>query len=101
MVDRGVQQAIATVLSWIYEPEFSDSSFGFRPNRSAHDALGRCLEYANEGYEWVVDMDLEKYFDTVPQSKLLEMISQTVKDGMVISLLYRFMKAGEWRTVLS
>ena len=94
LVDRGVQQAIATVLSWIYEPIFSDSSFGFRPGRSAHDALRRCLEYANEGYEWVVDMDLEKYFDTVPQSKLLEMISQTIKDGRVISLLYRFMKAG-------
>ena len=94
LVDRGVQQAIATVLSWIYEPTFSDSSFGFRPNRSAHDALRRCLEHAKDGYEWVVDMDLEKYFDTVPQSKLLEMISQTVKDGRVISLLYRFMKAG-------
>lgn len=94
LVDRGVQQAIATVLSWIYEPTFSDSSFGFRPNRSAHDALRRCIEYANEGYGWVVDMDLEKYFDTVPQSKLLEMVSQTVKDGRVISLLYRFMKAG-------
>lgn len=87
LVDRGVQQAIATVLSWIYEPTFSDSSFGFRPNRSAHDALRRCIEYANEGYGWVVDMDLEKYFDTVPQSKLLEMVSQTVKDGRVISLL--------------
>ena len=94
LVDRGVQQAIATVLSWIYEPIFSDSSFGFRPDRSAHDALRRCLEHANEGYGWVVDMDLEKYFDTVPQNKLLEMISQTIKDGRVISLLYRFMKAG-------
>ena len=59
----------------IYEPMFSDSSFGFRPGRSAHDALRRCLKHANEGYEWVVDMDLEKYFDTVPQSKLLEMVS--------------------------
>ena len=94
LVDRGVQQAIATVLAWIYEPTFSDSSFGFRPNRSAHDALRRCLEYANEGYDWAVDMDLERYFYTVPQSKLLEMMSQTVKDGRVISLLYRFMKAG-------
>ena len=94
VVDRGVQQAVATVLSWIYEPMFSDSSFGFRPGRSAHDALRRCVQYANEGYEWVVDMDLEKYFDTVPQSKLLEMVSQSVKDGRVISLLYRFMKAG-------
>ena len=94
VIDRGVQQAVATVLSWIYEPMFSDSSFGFRPGRSAHDALRRCIQYANEGYEWVVDMDLEKYFDTVPQSKLLEMVSQTVKDGRVISLLYKFMKAG-------
>ena len=86
VIDRGVQQAVAAVLSWIYEPMFSDSSFGFRPGRSAHDALRRCVQHANEGYEWVVDMDLEKYFDTVPQSKLLEMVSQSVKDGRVISL---------------
>ena len=94
VIDRGVQQAVAAVLSWIYEPMFSDSSFGFRPGRSAHDALRRCVQHANEGYEWVVDMDLEKYFDTVPQSKLLEMVSQSVKDGRVICLLYKFMKAG-------
>lgn len=94
LIDRGVQMAICQVLSTIYEPTFNDNSFGFRPHRSAHDALKKCLEYANEGYEWVVDMDLEKYFDTVPQSKLLELISRTVKDGRVISLLYKFLKSG-------
>lgn len=94
VVDRGVQMAVAKVLERIYEPMFSDNSYGFRPGRSAHDALKKCLEYANDGYEWVVDIDLEKYFDTVPQSKLLEMVSRTIKDGSVISLIYKFMKAG-------
>ena len=96
LCDRGVQMAITKVLSLIYEPMFSETSYGFRPKRSAHDALRKCVEYANEGYLWVVDMDLEKYFDTVPQSKLLQMISRTVKDGRVISLLYRFLKAGAY-----
>ena len=57
MVDRMVQQAIAQVLTPIYEPQFSETSYGFRPNRSAHDALRKCQEYANDGYRYVVDMD--------------------------------------------
>lgn len=94
LVDRGVQMAVAMVLGEIYEPMFSEYSYGFRPGRGAHDALRKCVEYANEGYAWVVDMDLEKYFDTVPQSFLLELVSRTVKDGRVISLIHRFLKAG-------
>lgn len=94
VVDRVVQQAIAQVLSPIFEKQFSDNSFGFRPKRSAHDAIRRCQRFVNEGYKYVVDMDLEKYFDTVNQSKLVEVLSRTIKDGRVISLIHKFLKAG-------
>lgn len=94
VIDRGVQMSIANVLNEIYEPMFSETSYGFRPNRSAHDALMKCLEYAREGRVWVVDLDLERFFDTVQQSRLLQMVSTTITDGRVISLLYRFVNAG-------
>lgn len=94
VVDRVVQQAIAQILTPIYEEQFSDNSFGFRPKRSAHQALNRCKEYIDEGYKYVVDMDLEKYFDTVNQSKLIEILSRTIKDGRVISLIHKYMQAG-------
>jgi len=94
VVDRVVQQAIAQVLSPIFEKQFSDNSFGFRPKRSAHDAVLRSQKNANEGYKYVVDMDLEKYFDTVNQSKLIEVLSRTIKDGRVVSLIHKFLKAG-------
>lgn len=94
VVDRVVQQAIAQVLMPIYEPQFSDSSFGFRPKRGAHDALRQCQKYAEEGYVYAVSMDLEKFFDTVCQSKLIEILSRTVKDGRVISLIHKFLNAG-------
>ena len=94
VVDRMVQQAIAQVLTPIYEEQFSDNSFGFRPKRSAHQAMNRCKEYIDEGFKYVVDMDLEKYFDTVNQSKLIEILSRTIKDGKVISLIHKYMRAG-------
>jgi RNA-directed DNA polymerase len=93
-VDRVIQQAVAQVLTPIYEPQFSESSFGFRPKRGAHDALKQCRKYANEGYTYVVDMDLEKFFDTVCQSKLIEVLSRTIKDGRVISLIHKYLNAG-------
>lgn len=93
-VDRVVQQAITTILTPIYEQQFSDNSFGFRPHRSQHDALKRCKEYADEGYVYVVDMDLEKFFDTVCQSKLIEILSRTIKDGRVISLIHKYLNSG-------
>ena len=94
VVDRMIQQAIAQVLTPIYEPQFSESSFGFRPKRGAHDALKQCQRYANEGYLYVVDMDLEKFFDTVCQSKLIEVLSRSIKDGRVISLIHKYLNAG-------
>jgi RNA-directed DNA polymerase len=94
VVDRVFQQAIAQVLSPIYEEQFSEYSFGFRPKRGAHDALKQCQRNVDEGYTYVVDMDLEKFFDMVCQSKLIEVLSRTIKDGRVISLIYKYLNAG-------
>lgn len=94
VVDRVVQQAIAEVLTPIYEKQFSNYSYGFRPNRGAHDALRQCQKNVNDGYTYVVDMDLEKFFDTVCQSKLIEILSRSIKDGRVISLIHKYMNAG-------
>jgi len=93
-VDRVIQQAIAQVLSPMYEVQFSDSSYGFRPNRSAHQAIRKCQQYIQEGYNYAVDMDLEKYFDTINHSKLIEILSKTIKDGRVISLIHKYLRAG-------
>ena len=94
VVDRVIQQAITQVLSPIYEEQFSDNNYGFRPKRGAHDALKQCQRNVNEGYLYVVDMDLEKFFDTVCQSKLIEILSRTIKDGRVISLIHKYLNAG-------
>ena len=94
VVDRVVQQAIAQVLTPIYEEQFSENSYGFRPKRSQHDAIRKSQRNIQEGYKYVVDMDLEKYFDTVNQSKLVEVLSRTIKDGRVISLIHKYLKAG-------
>lgn len=94
VVDRVIQQAISQVLTPIFEKQFSDNSYGFRPKRSAHGAMEKCLENADNGYKYVVDMDLEKYFDTVNQNKLIEVLSRTIKDGRVISLIHKFLQAG-------
>lgn len=94
VVDRFVQQAVAQVLTIVYEPLFSDDSFGFRPGRSAHDALHRVQIYADEGYRYCVDLDLASYFDTVNHSKLIQVLSETVKDGRVVSLVNKYLNAG-------
>jgi group II intron reverse transcriptase/maturase len=94
VVDRVIQQALTQVLSPIYEKQFSQSSYGFRPKRSAHQALRQCQGHISEGYKYAVDMDLEKFFDTVNQSKLVEVLSRTIKDGRVISLIHRYLQAG-------
>ena len=94
VVDRVIQQAITQELTPIYEEQFSESSFGFRPRRGQHDALRQCQRNVNDGYVYVVDMDLEKFFDTVCQSKLVEVLSRTIKDGRVVSLIHRYLNAG-------
>jgi len=94
VVDRVVQQAIAQQFTPIFEKQFSDNSYGFRPGRSAHDAIRKCQTNIDDGYKYVVDMDLEKYFDTVNQSKLVEVLSRTIKDGRVISLVHKYLRAG-------
>ena len=94
VVDRVIQQAIAQELTSIYEPLFSENSFGFRPKRGQHDALRQCQKYVNDGYVFVVDMDLEKFFDSVGHSKLIEVLARTIKDGRVISLIHKYLNAG-------
>lgn len=94
VVDRVFQQAITQVLSPIYEEQFSENNYGFRPKRSAHQALKQCQQNVEDGYVYVVDMDLEKFFDTVCQSKLIEVLSRTIKDGRVISLIHKYLNAG-------
>lgn len=94
VVDRVIQQAIMQVLSPIYENQFSDTSYGFRPGRSAHQALQKSKENITAGYKYAVDIDLEKFFDKVNQSKLIEVLSRTVKDGRVVSLIHKYLNAG-------
>lgn len=94
VIDRMVQQAISQVLTRIYEPKFSDSSFGFRPGRNAQQALFRSLEYFRAGYTHVVDLDLAKYFDTVNHDLLMRMLEEDVKDRRVLRLIRRFLKSG-------
>ena len=94
VVDRVIQQSIAQELSKIYEPQFSSSSFGFRPKRNAHQALRKCQDYITQGYVYAVDIDLERFFDTVSHSKLIEVLSQTIKDGRTISLIHKYLNAG-------
>jgi RNA-directed DNA polymerase len=93
-VDRVIQQAIAQTLSTIYEFQFSDNSYGFRPKRSAYQAIRKCQQYIQEGYNYAVDTDLEKYFDTINHIKLIEILSRTIKDGRVISLIHKYLRAG-------
>jgi group II intron reverse transcriptase/maturase len=94
VVDRVIQQAICQVLTPIYEPEFSDNSYGFRPKRNAHQALRQCQKYITQGCSYAVDIDLEKFFDKVNHSKLIEVLSRKVKDGRVISLIHKYLNVG-------
>lgn len=94
VVDRFVQQAIAQVLTPIYEPKFSESSYGFRPDRCCEMAILKALEFMNDGYQWVVDIDLEKFFDNVNHDKLISLIMKDVKCGEIVSLINKFLKSG-------
>jgi group II intron reverse transcriptase/maturase len=94
VVDRFIQQSISQVLTAIYDRSFSPSSFGFRPGRNAHGALQRAQSIINDGYRYAVDIDLEKFFDTVNQSRLIEILSRRIKDGRVISLIHKYLRSG-------
>ena len=94
VIDRILQQAIHQVLSPIYEEKFSEYSYGFRPNRDCHMAINKVMEYLNEGYIYVVDIDLEKFFDTVNHDKLISLLLNTIKDGEVISLIRKYLVSG-------
>ena len=94
VMDRVIQQGIVQVISPMGEPLFSEQSYGFRPNRSCEMAVRQLLVYLNEGYEWIVDIDLEKFFDNVPQDKLMSLVHNIIKDGDTESLIRRYLKAG-------
>lgn len=94
VLDRMIQQAMQQVLSPIFETTFSESSYGFRVGRNAHQAIEQAREYVGEGYEWVVDIDLEKFFDTVHHERLMARVKDVVKDRRVRGLINAYLKAG-------
>ena len=94
VVDRIIEQAIAQVLTPIAEPHFSENSYGFRPKRRAQQAVIKLLEYLNDGYEYIVDIDLEKFFDNVPQDKLMTLVGKLIHDPDTESLISKYLRAG-------
>ena len=94
VIDRVIQQAIVQVLTPIYEEQFSNNSYGFRPKRSCEMAVIKALEYFNDGYDWIVDIDLQSFFDEVNQDKLIGIIRRSVKDGDLVSLIRKFLQSG-------
>lgn len=94
VVDRVIQQAIAQVLIPIFEETFHENSFGFRPRKNAHMAIHRGLTYLNEGYQWIVDIDLEKFFDTVNHDRLMNLVARQIDDGDVVSLIRKYLVSG-------
>lgn len=94
VIDRIIQQAIAQVLIPIYEPKFSDGSYGYRPNRSAKDAIIKVKEYADQGYKYAVCLDLSKYFDTLNHELLMNMLREDIKDKKLIDLIKKYLKSG-------
>ena len=94
VVDRTLQQSIVQILTPIFEAEFQENSYGFRPGRSCEQAVLKLLEYLNEGYEWIVDIDLEKFFDNVPQDKLMSYVGRVIHDPDTESLIRKYLKSG-------
>ena len=94
VLDRLIQQAIAQELNRIYDPTFSESSYGFRPNKSAKEAILKAREYINQGYKWVVDMDLEKFFDRVNHDILMVRLTRRIKDKRVLKLIRAYLESG-------
>lgn len=94
VVDRALQQSIVQILTPIFEAEFQENSYGFRPGRSCEQTVLKLLEYLNEGYEWIVDIDLEKFFDNVPQDKLMSYVGRVIHDPDTESLIRKYLKSG-------
>ena len=94
VIDRVIEQAITQVLTPIFDPMFSENSYVFRPNRRCEQAIIKLLEYFNDGYLWIVDIDLEKFFDNVPQDKLMSFVGRVIHDGDTESLIRKYLKAG-------
>jgi len=94
VIDRTIEQAITQVLSPMFEPPFSEHSYGFRPGRRCEQAIIQLLEYFNDGYTWIVDIDLEKFFDNVPQDKLMSYVHDVINDGDTESLIRKYLQAG-------
>ena len=94
VIDRVIEQAITQILTPIFDPMFSENSYGFRPNRRCEQAITKLLEYFNDGYLWIVDIDLEKFFDNVPQDKLMSFVGRVIHDGDTESLIRKYLKAG-------
>ncbi len=94
VVDRTLQQSIVQILSPVFEAEFQENSYGFRPGRSCEQAVLKLMEYLNEGYEWIVDIDLEKFFDNVPQDKLMSYVGRVIHDPDTESLIRKYLKSG-------
>ena len=94
VVDRTLQQSIVQVLTPIFEAEFQENSYGFRPDRSCEQAVQKLLEYLNEGAEWIVDIDMEKFFDNVPQDKLMSYVGRVIHDPDTESLIRKYLKSG-------
>jgi group II intron reverse transcriptase/maturase len=92
--DRFIQQAIAQVLTRIYDPGFSDNSYGFRPNKQGHQAVRKAKLYIQDGYTWVVDIDLEKFFDKVNHDKLMGILERRIKDRILLKLIRKFLQSG-------
>jgi group II intron reverse transcriptase/maturase len=93
-LDRTIQQAIAQPITDIYEEIFSENSYGFRPNRSCHDAIKQALNYLNDGYEWVIDIDIKQFFDKVNHDKLIQILREQVNDSATLNLIRKYLKAG-------
>jgi len=93
-LDRLIQQALLQVLTPLFDPTFSDASFGFRPGRSAHQALDRAKEHIAAGHRWVVDMDLEKFFDRVNHDVLMARLARRIRDKRILKLIRRYLQAG-------
>lgn len=94
VTDRMLQQAIHQVLSPVYEEQFDPNSFGFRPGKNAHQAVLRAREYINAGYDWIIELDLEKFFDKVNHQKLMALLSNTVKDKRTLKLINTYLRSG-------